>query len=55
MTSTHRVAAIVSGLWLLFGPALAAAPEKTAAVDSARLNAVNLMPTTVAPATVSAP
>ena len=41
MTSIHRAAAIVSGLWLLFIPALAGAAGKPAAVDAARLSAAD--------------
>lgn len=44
MTINHRVVAIVSGLWLLFGTVLAGAAGKPAAVDSARLNAADREP-----------
>ena len=44
MTSTHRVAAIVSGLCLLISPALAGATEKPAAVDARRLSAADKEP-----------
>jgi quinohemoprotein ethanol dehydrogenase len=41
MACMYRAAAIVSGLWLLFSPALAGAAGKPAAVDTARLNAAD--------------
>ena len=44
MTSTHRVTAIVSRLWLVFSPALAGAGGKPAAVDAARLTAADRDP-----------
>ena len=44
MTSTHRVAAIVSGLCLLVSPALAGATEKPAVVDARRLSAADKEP-----------
>ena len=44
MTSIRRVAAIVSGLGVLFGPALAGAAERAAAVDAVRLIAADREP-----------
>ena len=41
MACMYRAAAIVSGLWLLFSPALAGAAGKPAAVDAARLSAAD--------------
>jgi quinohemoprotein ethanol dehydrogenase len=41
MACMYRAAAIVSGLWLLFSPALVGAAGKPAAVDTARLNAAD--------------
>ena len=41
MACMYRAAAIVSGLWLLFSPALAGAAGKPAAVDAARVSAAD--------------
>ena len=41
MACMYHAAAIVSGLWVLFSPALAGAVGKPAAVDAARLSAAD--------------